>query len=149
MAGRGFSGYEGVPEWVVEGREPDAKLREEEIGASPGYGGEYKGFVSASERLDAVVGSGAGPMFGRKVVDMEGFSGGPVAVEKSLDDWLAEEEDGDVRRGGREEEGSEGESSEEGSSEEESEEETDDEETEEDEDKSSEDERDERANLVG
>ncbi|KAK3687780.1 adaptin N terminal region-domain-containing protein [Podospora appendiculata] len=104
----GLRGYEDLPEWVQEGREPDPRLRETEASASV-YG--EKRVVPAAEILDAAARS-AGPSKSNGL--------GEAVGAKTLDDWLAEDE-------GREEE--EEESGEEG--EEEEEEETDDEEEEE------------------
>ena len=89
----GFTGYEGVPEWVEDGREPDARLRDEEVGASSTYvstqGNSDRMGMSASERLDAQMGMSS------MGVSVDGKPAGvsrPPAGEKTLDDWLAEEE---------------------------------------------------------
>ena len=89
----GVSGYEEwkLPEWVEEGNEPDASLREGgETGLmGAGTDGESKGKVSASrlleerareQGLEGVVNSKRGK---------EAKAGGK---DKSLDDWLEESE---------------------------------------------------------
>jgi len=87
----GFTGYEGVPEWVEDGYEPDSRLRDEEPGANATYvspqGNSGVG-LSASERLDAQMGTSGMSVAanGRPV------SAARPAKEKTLDDWLAEEE---------------------------------------------------------
>ena len=98
----GLRGYQPLPDWVPDGREPDSRLRSD----VPLAYGEQK-TLSASEQLDAA-GKGKAP-----APKMEALGG------KSLDDWLAED--------------NESAESEEETDEEESEEETDDEEADEDE----------------
>lgn len=108
----GVMGYENLPEWVKEGDEPDAKLRDE--GATKEVYGERKDVPAARELDRAVEKKGLGKI---------GVGG---AKDKTLDDWLAEEEDSE--EGSTEEEtesGSEQESSEEGESESEGDEEGD------------------------
>ncbi|MCJ1369120.1 AP-3 complex subunit beta [Loxospora ochrophaea] len=99
----GLPGYEGLPDWVKEGEEPSPKLRDES-GGKVEYG--EKRNVPAGEMLDSAlqeqgVGIGAG-------VKANGLK------DKSLDDWLAEDEEGS-------EESSEEEETDEESSEEETE----------------------------
>lgn len=98
--GSGLAGQEALPAWVREGEEPDPKLRDER-GERAEYG--QRRVVPAGEKLERVVRA--------KVV--------AVGKERTLDDWLDEEEE--------EEEGSEEESgsaeSDSGSEEEETEEE--------------------------
>lgn len=104
----GVMGYEGLPEWVALGEEPDASLRDEGVGKEAFVG---KDSVPAARELDrAVEKKGLGKVAGGK--------------EKSLDDWLAEEELAS------EEEEEEGSTEEETESSEEEEEETDEEESE-------------------
>ena len=106
----GVTGYEGLPEWVKEGNEPDPKLRDE--GPAKEVYGERE--VPAARELDkAVEKKGLGKM---------GIGG---AKDKTLDDWLAEEEEAD-----------EEEESEEGSTEEETESEGEEESSEEEEEES-------------
>ncbi|KAK5130656.1 hypothetical protein LTR08_001866 [Meristemomyces frigidus] len=115
----GLKGYEGIPNWVEEGREPNARLREEDVGRA-----EY---VPASER--AVVGVSAG-----QKLDEALLADGEVRKGKTLDDWL-DEEDGET----------DGEESDEGSG---GEEESDGDTEEEESDYESESEEDEKAGLV-
>ena len=75
----GVIGYEGLPEWVKEGKEPDAKLRDE-VGGKEAYG-EKKDVPAARELDKAVEKKGLGKI---------GVGGGK---DKTLDDWLAEEEE--------------------------------------------------------
>ena len=100
----GIVGYEGLPEWVKQGEEPDAKLRDE--GSGKEVYGEKKDVPAARELDNAVEKKGVGRI---------GVGG---AKDKTLDDWLAEEEESE--EGSTEEEtesGSEEESSEEEESE--------------------------------
>ncbi|KAB5554908.1 adaptin N terminal region-domain-containing protein [Coniochaeta sp. 2T2.1] len=140
----GLRGYEALPEWVKEGEEPDPRLRETEAvsGGGGGYAaGERRATgVSAAEKLDGMVGAAAGSGTGTPVGRGTNGGGGASGVGvKTLDDWLAEEEDG-------EEEEEESEETEEEESEEEEEEEED--EGEEEDEEESEDERAENARLV-
>ena len=73
---RGLPGYEDLPEWVEEGKEPDPKLRDEHVKVE--YG-ENK-MISASARLDEAV-----KEQGKEAQVKPGKS-------KTLDDWLDEEE---------------------------------------------------------
>ncbi|KAI1079157.1 ARM repeat-containing protein [Whalleya microplaca] len=82
----GLRGYEPLPDWVPEGREPDPKLRAQDGGGGGREYGEEKRVVPAAEMLgDAGSGREAGTT----------RSNGVGA--KTLDDWLAssEEEDDD------------------------------------------------------
>jgi vesicle coat complex subunit len=130
----GLRGYEPLPEWVEDGKEPDPRLRESDV-STGAYSGERR-VVTAAEKLDGVVGAAA-PVAGKT-----NGSGQGVGV-KTLDDWLAEEEEEkeEEEDSGETEEESE-EEGEEDDDEEESEEEESSEEDEEDEDKA------ERAGLV-
>ncbi|KAJ9138216.1 AP-3 complex subunit beta-2 [Pleurostoma richardsiae] len=113
----GLRGYEPLPEWVEEGREPDPKLRESD--ASSGAYGE-KRVVPAAESLDSVAGSAAKGTAGAssKANGHEGVGA------KSLDDWLAEgDEEGVSEETEETEEEEEGETEEEEGEEEEEEEE--------------------------
>ena len=103
----GLQGYSSLPDWVEPGREPDPRLRDEE-GTAASSSSRYDTSAPAGEKLDQAMRSA--PASGGKA----NGTGEPVAA-KTLDDWLAEEE---------EEESEE--------TEEETEEETDDEEDEED-----------------
>ncbi|OBT75385.1 hypothetical protein VF21_04637 [Pseudogymnoascus sp. 05NY08] len=135
VGGMGIKGYEGLPDWVKAGQEPDPSLREWE--EEKAYGETSAKSVPAGEMLDRAAGSGK-TVVGRSGVNGDG--GGVSEGEgkgkekaKTLDDWLAEEESEEEEE---EEEGSEEEGSEEEEDEEESEEETDDEEGEESEEES-------------
>ena len=100
----GVMGYESLPEWVKQGEEPDAKLRDE--GLAKEVYGERKDVPAARELDKAIEKKGLGKI---------GVGG---AKDKTLDDWLAEEVDSE--EGSTEEEtesGSEEESSEEEESE--------------------------------
>lgn len=108
--GVGIAGYERLPDWVKEGEEPDAKLREPVAGsASGGSGPTIEGWssrdshggtgrrtaaganVPASRMLDEAVRADTG------VIRSGGFltssSSSMVGKEKTLDDWLDEDED--------------------------------------------------------
>lgn len=122
----GLSGYESLPHWVQPGDEPDARLRDEE-GFSSRYESD-RGTVPAVQRIDDAAGSGPAPS--KSNGPSEGLG------TKTLDDWLAEEEDSGETEAEEEEE-----------SEEESEYETDEEEDEEGEDEETDDEG-ERDRLV-
>ncbi|KAL1872799.1 hypothetical protein VTK73DRAFT_1270 [Phialemonium thermophilum] len=74
----GLRGYEPLPDWVKEGQEPDPKLRESDI-SGLGYG--EKRAIPAAEALDSVSKPSSGKTDGRNVTG------------KTLDDWLAEEEE--------------------------------------------------------
>ncbi|CAF9920561.1 MAG: AP-3 complex subunit beta [Alectoria fallacina] len=100
----GVMGYEGLPEWVKEGEEPDAKLRDE-VGGKEAHG-EKKDMPAARELDKAIEKKGLGKI---------GVGG---AKDKTLDDWLAEEEGSEE---GSTEEETESESEEESSEDEESE----------------------------
>jgi len=77
----GLSGYEQLPNWVKDGDEPDSKLRAE-IGGKTPYG--EKRDVPAGEKLDTAL----------KEKSIEAKSNGlEKGKEKTLDDWLAEEDE--------------------------------------------------------
>lgn len=110
----GLRGYEALPDWVEAGKEPDPSLRESDISKT-----EYdpSRLVPAGERLDSAV-KESGSRLGTSPSSTNGFGGGS-AKEKTLDDWLAEDEN---EADDSEEEESEEETEEEESSEEASEE---------------------------
>ena len=123
----GLKGYEGLPDWVKPGEEPDPKLRD--FDDSGGRGG----VLSASERLDAGTRSAASVSRAVNGDEEAATKGKGTTLEaKGLDDWLDDE--------GAEESEQEGSETDESSGTEE------DEETEEEEE--SEDEGDERSTLV-
>ncbi len=104
----GVTGYEDLPDWVPLGEEPDSKLRDDGEGSKDTYSAQTS--VPAARELD-------------RAVEKKGL-GKVVGKEKSLDDWLAEEEE-------KEESGEEGSTEEEEeTSSESSEEETEEEESE-------------------
>ena len=75
----GVLGYEGLPEWVKDGEEPDPQLRDEGLGKE--VYGERKDVPAARELDRAIEKKGLGKI---------GVGG---AKDKTLDDWLAEEEE--------------------------------------------------------
>jgi AP-3 complex subunit beta len=125
----GIKGYEDLPPWVKEGQEPDPALRDEISGKQEYVSGRE---TSASEKLDGLV----RPLAAEKGVPAMRSNGlnkmVGVGKEKTLDDWLDEEEEEEEDSGEEEEESEE--SSEATGSEEET---------------GSEDESDEGAGLVG
>ncbi|KAI1462153.1 ARM repeat-containing protein [Annulohypoxylon moriforme] len=132
----GLRGYEPLPDWVPEGREPDPKLRNTE-GSRNEYADE-KRVVPAAQML----GDGRGGV-NRSNGLSAAAAAAPGTGAKTLDDWLAEDEDEDEE----EEEGGEEEEEE---SEEEEDEESEEEESEEEEDEESDQESDDaKAELEG
>lgn len=79
----GLRGYEPLPDWVEEGRQPDARLREPEGGQSSRYDGEKRS-VPISEMLDEAA---------KSIVPNKTNGVGEGVGKKTLDDWLAEEEE--------------------------------------------------------
>ncbi|KZF23217.1 HEAT repeat-containing protein [Xylona heveae TC161] len=126
----GLRGYEPPPDWVEDGTQPDAALRQEDYRAE--FGGEKK-ITTAGERLDeaaktAAASSGSAINPGMNGV---GVGTGRPSKAKTLDDWLAEDEDeGEEEESGDEEEDESEEGSEEEEGEEDEEEEEEEEETE-------------------
>lgn len=128
----GIKGYEDLPDWVREGEEPSVGLRDEGEGRN-----EYAPkVVPAGRMLDEALKAGNGNGNGKD----HAFGGGPVK-EKTLDDWLAEDE------GGMETE-TDSETEEESEESEESEEEGSEEETEEEEEETESEDEDEHERLV-
>ncbi|KAI1478373.1 hypothetical protein K445DRAFT_319453 [Daldinia sp. EC12] len=122
----GLRGYEPLPDWVEEGREPDPKLRAQD-GVPNEYGEEKKAIPAARMLGDS---SSVGAQGNRS----NGLSASAGTGAKTLDDWLAEDEEEDQGEEDAEEEEEseeEDEEEEEGESDEESEEEEEDEETDE------------------
>ena len=124
----GLRGYESLPDWVREGDEPDAELRdtEEEKKAATTFINQKQ--TPAGDSLDQAARS-------RRPIVAAGAAAGGKPGSKTLDDWLAEEssEEDD----GSEESSSEESSEEEGEEEEEEEESEDDDDDEESEDEDS------------
>lgn len=106
-----LAGSEWMPEWVREGEEPDPRVRDEK-GERVEYGERRS--VPAGEKLDVA----------REKSDAGAGGVGLGAKDKSLDDWLAEDEGEEGSESGSEESEEESTGSEEGT-EEESEEEDD------------------------
>lgn len=103
----GLNGYEPLPDWVKDGDEPDPALRDEG-GVKVEYG--EKRNVPAGEKLDSVLkqqGGANGKINGT----------GVSAKGKTLDDWLAEDEEENEDDEDESEESSEEESEEEESEE--------------------------------
>jgi AP-3 complex subunit beta len=111
----GLRGYEPLPDWVEEGKEPDPSLRDVEVKV------EYdtQRVIPAGERLDTAVRDNR--MIAGSPSKANG-SGTPTGKEKTLDDWFAEseaeEEDSDEEESDEDVEETDEESSEEGSEEE-------------------------------
>ncbi|KAK4544455.1 hypothetical protein LTR36_004346 [Oleoguttula mirabilis] len=78
----GVKGYEPIPDWVLEGREPDAKLRDDGDGKAEYVPASQRAAVSAGQMLDEALQADPGYK-----------SNGGVKKEKTLDDWLDEEEE--------------------------------------------------------
>jgi AP-3 complex subunit beta len=110
VGGNGLPGYRELPDWVVEGEEPDPKLRDE-VGEKVEYVAEALKArnVPASRRLDEAVkeqgltsrveGVGADRSKQKQ-------KGGTEDKSKSLDDWLDESEESGETEQSDEEEGS-------------------------------------------
>jgi hypothetical protein len=77
---RGSRGYETIPPWVVEGNEPDPKLRDDGEGKVAEYVAPSS--LTAGQRLDEALQSDPGYK-----------SNGGARKEKSLDAWLDDEEE--------------------------------------------------------
>ncbi|KLO95846.1 beta-NAP protein [Fusarium fujikuroi] len=130
----GLRGYEPLPDWVEEGKQPDRRLREPEGSQSSRYDVE-RSTLPASERLDEAAKT---VMPSRS--NGTGTGTGEAVGAKTLDDWLAEEE--------QESEETEEETEEESSEEEEDDEEEDDEEDDEEEEETDSDDDGEADRLV-
>ncbi|RSM05500.1 hypothetical protein CEP52_006246 [Fusarium oligoseptatum] len=79
----GLRGYEPLPDWVEEGKQPDRRLREPEGGQSSRYDVE-RSTLPAGERLDEAA---------KSFVPSKTNGTGEGVGAKTLDDWLAEEEE--------------------------------------------------------
>jgi hypothetical protein len=130
LGSTGIKGYEYLPPWVKEGQEPDPRLRDAGSASASEYVSVSGRGISAAEQLDAVAARQGG--VGGNVNGMNKSVG--VGKEKTLDDWLDEEDEEDEEGSTEEETETE---EEESGEEEESEYETE-----------SEDEQDEKAGLV-
>ncbi|KAG8168270.1 hypothetical protein KVR01_003959 [Diaporthe batatas] len=115
----GLKGYEALPDWVEDGREPDPKLRSEgePASSSGGFAVWEKRSAPAADSLDS---STARSGVGKATNGDEGSGLGT----KSLADWLAEDEGQEESGESEEEESSEEEDEEEDEEEEDGEEES-------------------------
>jgi AP-3 complex subunit beta len=81
---RGLIGYEPLPDWVEPGKEPDPKLRDSDVA----HGYDDGRAAPAVELLNKAIQSGpAAPRFGTGTA-----AAGVSSKDKTLDDWLAEDE---------------------------------------------------------
>ncbi|MCJ1354779.1 MAG: AP-3 complex subunit beta [Icmadophila ericetorum] len=78
----GLLGYQELPEWVKEGEEPDSKLRDE-LGTKTDY--VDKRSIPAGDKLDLAL--------REKTAKGSATGIGTGSKAKTLDDWLAEEEE--------------------------------------------------------
>ncbi|CAK4031397.1 AP-3 complex subunit beta-1 [Lecanosticta acicola] len=115
--GAGIRGYEAIPDWVEDGREPDPKLRDVPDSKAPEYvTSPRQQSLSAGQQLDQALQADSSVRATRK--------------EKTLDAWLDEEEEDSEGEGSEEEEDEDEEQGSESEEDEESEFETDSEEDE-------------------
>ncbi|KAI5866730.1 ARM repeat-containing protein [Durotheca rogersii] len=91
----GLRGYESLPDWVEEGRQPNPKLR-----GPDGVGSEFDGAKTAIPAARALAGGAAGGAQGRS----NGLSTSAGTGAKTLDDWLAEDEEEEEEEEDEEEE---------------------------------------------
>ena len=96
----GIRGYEPLPDWVEEGREPDPKLRDQDAGAG---GGRYD-YADGKRAVPAVEALGEAPM---PTGGAAGRTKSNGAGAKTLDDWLAEDDDEEVEEDEEDEESEE------------------------------------------
>ncbi|KAF1362917.1 ARM repeat-containing protein [Lizonia empirigonia] len=96
----GLRGYEDLPPWVKEGKEPDPALRDEVVKEAYVSAYEVAENMSASERLDAAAQVDSGRQRMPETIASYRPSNGvgstaekPAQKEKTLDDWLAESSD--------------------------------------------------------
>ena len=95
VVGMPVMGYEPLPEWVKEGEEPDGRCRDEGQGIEDS---NVRNAIPATDRLGGTMKgklqpTGPPPGRGTSIAIAEGTQ--PTTKEKSLDDWLAEEEEGE------------------------------------------------------
>lgn len=81
----GLSGYTPLPDWVQDGDEPDAKLRNVELEFKTEYRPSGGSTVPAGRMLDDALKGSAPVVYKSK--------SGASAKEKTLDDWLDEEDE--------------------------------------------------------
>lgn len=84
----GLRGYDGIPPWVKEGKEPDPALRDDAASATAQSTYDANRTISAAERLDSAAG-GSGPLASPGVAS--NGVGASKEKEKTLDQWLASE----------------------------------------------------------
>jgi AP-3 complex subunit beta len=106
MAGHaGLTGYQDLPEWVVEGEEPDARLRDVEGGDGVAGLEMGKGRLTAARMLDEALrkeakGAAAAMVGAGRTGTASAAAAAAAGKEKSLDAWLdesdGEEEDGET-----------------------------------------------------
>jgi AP-3 complex subunit beta len=87
LGATGIKGYEDLPLWVSEGQEPNPRLRDSGISSSSEYT-STRG-VSAAEQLDAAT-AGQGIVPATRTNGLNKTVGS--SKEKTLDDWLDDEE---------------------------------------------------------
>ncbi|KAJ9234317.1 adaptin N terminal region-domain-containing protein [Paecilomyces variotii] len=138
----GLSGYESIPDWVESGNEPDPRLREDAAKPEP-----TERTLTAGERLDKALKEHGTSVAAR--MRQNGTSAAAAAAarkNKSLDEWLADEEEESEEESEEEETESEEETDSEEEEEDEDEEETD---SDEEEETDSEDERETQGLMAG
>ena len=86
VIGANMSGYEGIPEWVQAGEEPDSRLRDEVDGES-GVGARSGTYAAPAKSLSA------GQKLDEALAADPGYTGGKARKEKTLDAWLDDEEE--------------------------------------------------------
>ncbi|CAI6275384.1 unnamed protein product [Periconia digitata] len=94
----GLKGYDGIPPWVKEGKQPDPALRNDVSASSSSAQSAYDAgrTVSAAERLDSAAGGSARSGSPATPLNGDGYAvpsngGGGKEKEKTLDEWLASE----------------------------------------------------------
>lgn len=113
----GLRGYEDLPPWVKEGKEPDPRLRDDS-GTPSVYESSSTRSLTAAEKLDAATGSG-GPSTVRTPDSVtspgSGLNGvgfgarGEARKEKTLDQWLDDEDEEEEESSSEEDTDEEGE----------------------------------------
>lgn len=89
----GLKGYENLPEWVAAGNEPDGRLREQAVPKPEVTGGGVRGTaMTAGERLDQAL-KNHDSVAAAKRQDGRMMQGPSTAKNKSLDEWLEDEEE--------------------------------------------------------
>ena len=89
----GLKGYENLPDWVAAGNEPDGSLREQAVPKPEVAGGSVGGIaMTAGERLDQAL-KNHDSIAAAKRQDGRMMQGPSTAKNKSLDEWLEDEEE--------------------------------------------------------